>query len=430
MLFTRLNIVMKKNIKHGFNKYPKSFWENLNTQFKSKTEIAKHLNVGMWSVSYWMNYHQIDKDGRRVAHNKLPIPPKEELENLYQKMSLLDISKHYGNVSNVTIKKWLKHHNIPQRKHSHNQRKISVPKSKKTCMDRYGKEFILPPIQSKAEIEIRDWLNNDLGLNFQSNRSILSNNRELDGYDPQQSVAFEYCGLWWHCEKNQPDKKYHWKKYIECQQKGIKLFTIYENEWRERKPQIQNFLKGALGKSSIRIYARECWVDVHTTRNPDIKKFLNDYHIQGAPINYQIAISLSHKNEIVGVMTLGKHHRQNGGECLVLSRLCWRDNYCVIGGTKRLLSYAPKDKPIVSWSDNRWSPQGGVYQRMGFDLVTDYPPGYDYTNNQGKFKRKQSMKKSNIAARPNQTEKERCEELGWYRIWDCGKRKWVLNPKI
>jgi len=46
-------------------------------------------------------------------HNKLPIPPKEELEKLYWEMgwSTLKIAEKYG-VCHKTVRKWLKHHNI------------------------------------------------------------------------------------------------------------------------------------------------------------------------------------------------------------------------------------------------------------------------------------------------------------------------------
>ncbi len=85
------------------------------------------------------------------------------------------------------------------------------------------------------------------------------------------------------------------------------------------------------------------------------------------------------------------------------------------------------NRPIISWSDNRWSPEGAVYDRLGFSMEIEYGPDYSYTNNQGQYRSKQSMQKKHIGAKPNKLEHERAEELGWFRIWDCGKRKWVLK---
>jgi len=53
---------------------------------------------------------------RQYPHNKLPIPPKEELEKLYwkERLSTIDIAKQYG-VCHRTVRKWLKYHRIPIR---------------------------------------------------------------------------------------------------------------------------------------------------------------------------------------------------------------------------------------------------------------------------------------------------------------------------
>lgn len=37
------------------------------------------------------------------------------------------------------------------------------------------------------------------------------------------------------------------------------------------------------------------------------------------------------------------------------------------------------------------------------------------------------MTKKNLKALPHQTEHERANELGFYKIYDCGKKKWSYN---
>lgn len=56
---------------------------------------------------------------------------------------------------------------------------------------------------------------------------------ELDIYLPDEEIAIEYCGLFWHCELKQPKKSYHSTKLQKCNEKGIRLITVFENEWRE-----------------------------------------------------------------------------------------------------------------------------------------------------------------------------------------------------
>lgn len=402
------------------------FWKDLSERFSTATQIAEHLGTSSWVPGNWLKHHNITLDGRSTSQNKKDIPSKQELENLYRTMSLLEISKHYGNVSNVTVKKWFVHHGIEIRTHRANQKQIMVPKMQQTNMERYGVPGMLPSKHSKGELEVCDWLNS-LGYDFKPDRSVLLNNYELDGYDDNIKVAFEYCGLYFHSSKFRDDKRYHWNKYNQCLEKDIRLFTIYENEWQKRNLQCKNFIKGSLGINSKKLQARNCQIKLLGGKSEEVMKFFDDNHIQGAPNGYELCSVLYHDGSIVGAMSFGQHHRQTEQDVLVLSRLCWKDDHMVVGGSQRLFAQIPKVKPIVSWSDNRWSSAGGVYTRLGFEMERDYTPSYDYTNSNGHFKRKQSMMKSIIRATPEQTEEERALELGWYRIYDCGKKKWVFN---
>lgn len=261
---------------------------------------------------------------------------------------------------------------------------------------------------------IRNWLN---GLGYR-----LITTQPFDGIDPTNKFAFMYHKIW-PADTNKNTKK---NIFNICQTQKIQLFTIYENEWRDREPQVKNFILGALGNYKTKLYARDCTIHLSRKSEKSVMDFFNSYHIQGAPNGYDLCVVLYHKGIIIGAMSFGKHHRQNGGNSTVLTRLCWKTGYRVIGGSQRMFSYRPPG-PIISWSDNRWSTFGGVYERLGFTLETEYPPSYDYVNNLSEFKHKQTMTKAKIGAKPGQTEEERAEELGWYRLYDCGKKKWVFT---
>lgn len=123
--------------------FSKEKWIELTKQFKNKSEIAKHLDISVWAVTNWLKKHEINyEDGRNIAHNKKQIPDKIELENLYKTLAMTEIANHYGNVSNVTIKKWLKEYNIPLRSHSDTIKFIATPKIKKTNIVKYGSDYI------------------------------------------------------------------------------------------------------------------------------------------------------------------------------------------------------------------------------------------------------------------------------------------------
>jgi hypothetical protein len=67
--------------------------------------------------------------------------------------------------------------------------------------------------------------------------------------------------------------------------------------------------------------------------------------------------------------------------------------------------------------------------KNGFIMDKELAPDYSYVNLNKRFERvsKQSMKKSNNGCPKEITEKQWAEKHGFVRIWDCGKKRWVLN---
>ena len=67
-----------------------------------------------------------------------------------------------------------------------------------------------------------------------------------------------------------------------------------------------------------------------------------------------------------------------------------------------------------------------MYARLGCVLDEELGPDYSYVKGLNR-RSKQSMKKSNTGCPPEITEKDWCAKMGWYRIWDCGKKRWRLG---
>lgn len=304
-------------------------------------------------------------------------------------------------------------------------------KYKQLCMERYG---VPNPLclqdnrqYGKAQQELADWINS-FGFNFKTDYSILDG-KELDLYDPSLKLAIEYCGLFWHTELSpQPrTRNYHYEKYKKCLKKGIRLITIFEDEWKYRRPQCENILKSILGIQDKTFYARNCDVKEVIDSN-----FFEQYHIQGHGRLTIITFGLWENNELIGAMSLGRHHRKS--KDLVLDRLCFANGIRIVGGASKLFSVCKKwakmhgyDK-IITWSDNRWS-AGNVYPQMGFALDANLPQDYSYVELSKPYKRisKQSQKKSTVKCPVGKTEKEFATERGLARIWDCGKKRWLIN---
>jgi hypothetical protein len=55
--------------------------------------------------------------------------------------------------------------------------------------------------------------------------------KELDIYIPSCNIAIEFNGLYWHSELFRKNKYYHLDKTIRCEEKGIHLLHIFEDEW-------------------------------------------------------------------------------------------------------------------------------------------------------------------------------------------------------
>ena len=301
----------------------------------------------------------------------------------------------------------------------------------KTCLQKYGvpNPLIINQTYGKAQKEMQDWLNS-LGYNFQPDYSLFPP-KEIDLYDAGTKLAIEYCGLFWHNEMSlEPrGKDYHYNKYLACKKKNIRLLTIFEDEWRDKKEICKSRIKSVLGLNQ-RIFARKC--DCMEISKQEFNNFCNLNHLQSENNLGIVYFGLYHQNEIVGAISLGRHHRNK--KQIVLDRLCFKMNSTVIGGSSKLfrqcVEYVKKKRflEIISWSDNRWS-EGGVYVELGFELEQELKPDYSYTNYYNPTKRisKQSQKKSNTGCPPDMTEKEFALQNGLARIWDCGKKRWIYK---
>ena len=202
------------------------------------------------------------------------------------------------------------------------------------------------------------------------------------------------------------------------------MVHIFENEWVNRQSQVKSFLKSKLGKNSRYLYARK--TEVREVPAVEAKRFLNEFHIQGA-CNFKTALGLYNNNELVALLTVGLHHRNNIE--WVLSRFVCREGVTVVGGLSKLTKVAVnKFGSLSTWVDLRWS-NGKSWISLGWELVNVLPPDYFYINTQDTrvITSKQSRKKSSVGTPEGMTELEHAKLDGFSRVWDCGKLKLVYK---
>jgi hypothetical protein len=285
---------------------------------------------------------------------------------------------------------------------------------------------------SKQEKVIEEWINS-LGLPAERFKfPKRKGGRELDIYVPSLKIGIEYCGLYWHNEDSPTPRArmYHKHKMDKADAHGIRLITIFEDEWRDRQSQVKNFVKSALNVHEKKIFARKC--QIRTLKSPEAAAFLESNHIQGAG-KILVAFGIFFDNDLIGVITGSSHHRKMNENELILNRLAFKDGWLVVGGASRLtsalLKYAKENgyTKLISWSDNRWS-QGKVYKQLGFNLEAELGPEYSYVNGSNR-ESKQSCQKKNLVKRGGVgvTELEMANSLNLHRIWDCGKKRWTMD---
>jgi hypothetical protein len=294
-------------------------------------------------------------------------------------------------------------------------------------LDGHGCIKCVPKISS-FELEINDYITNELRLNtIISDRSIL-NGKELDIYIPSKNLAIEFNGLYWHSELFK-SKNYHLNKTKLCNDKDIKLIHIFEDEWLYKQDIVKSRLRNILGLTNLKIYGRKCIIKELSTK--DINKFLSNNHLQGA-VRASINLGLYYNNELVSVMTFNKPRlgigvRYDGYE---LSRFANILNTTVIGGASKLVKHfikIYKPKEIRSYADIRWS-DGDLYKTLGFTETHRNKPNYWYINGLNRLHRfnfrKHKLKEEGFDI--SKTEHEIMLERKIYRIYDCGTISYSL----
>ncbi|MFW5847427.1 MAG: hypothetical protein ACOCVF_00715 [bacterium] len=341
--------------------------------------------------------------------------------------------------------KHLKTHNISLHEYKLKYSTNTISKNLKLKQQKHYNNFLKNKPFTKQSSYEKEIINNLPNINFTiSDRKIL-NGLEMDLYDPKNKIGIEVNGVFYHSEiGGKKDKNYHLNKSIQSLKRGINLIHIFEDEMVYKKDIVISKLKHIFNCSNaIKLHARK--LIITELNNNVISDFLDKYHIQGSSKN-SINIGTYYKEKLVAVMCFDnkryfnkeKNHNNNTYE---LTRFVTHSDYIIRGIASKLLNYFIREyKPekIISFADRRWTPDqhNNLYIKLGFELVKILKPDYSYVN--GKISRKNRLHKfgfgkSSLKKRypeiydDNKTEWEMMQELGYDRIWDCGKFKYELK---
>jgi len=256
------------------------------------------------------------------------------------------------------------------------------------------------------------------------------NSYELDIYIPSYNLAIEYDGLYWHSDAIIKNSNYHITKTKLCNDNGIRLIHIFEDEWLNKRTILEKKIEYLLNKSkSEKIHARKC--EIKEIESNIKNSFLDKYHIQGKDQS-KIKLGAYYKDELISVMTFSLGNISRGGNpkdelSLELSRFCTNYDYIAVGIASKLLNYFKKNynwRLIYSYADLRYS-NGKLYETLGFEQKYVTSPDYWYVDFNRRIYR-YNLRKQYLDEN-NKTEKEIRKEEGYHRIYDCGKIKYVLK---
>lgn len=265
---------------------------------------------------------------------------------------------------------------------------------------------------SNMEYQVFDYIRNLIKdkLILRSFKSILKKGKELDIYIPDMKLAFEFNGLYWHSDAFK-DKDYHLTKTLQCNNKGIRLIHIFEDEWLKKQQIVKNKIKNALCLVTQSIDIDNC--QVKEISDDLSSKFLKKYHI-GGDVYSDIQLGLFYNNRIISVMTFKTVHdslydyKRFDYE---LRRFCTIPSFKILGAENKMISYF-KTKfhgSIITYVDKRWS-NGKNYKKLGFIKLKNQQPDYFFIMNRSR------CDKSYFDS-----------DATYHKVYDCGKNVFLLE---
>ena len=272
-----------------------------------------------------------------------------------------------------------------------------------------------------------------------TNEKIISNDKstinpyELDIYIPSKNLAFEFDGIYYHSNQFK-DKMYHYNKTKLCEEKGIRLIHVFEDDWRFKQDIVKSMIKSSLGIYEQKIFARKC--EIKNVFVSEYRNFMNKNHLQGyTTASYYIG--LYYNDELIQCVGI----KYNGlNKTYELNRMVTKLNTQVIGGFSKLIKYSVNQfniKEMISYVFKSWF-NGNSYETCGFEFDKECPPTYWYIVNGMKVNRMNYQKK-HIKEKFNKgelkyyndsdSEFDNMAKNGFSWIWDSGKIKLKYTVK-
>jgi len=288
--------------------------------------------------------------------------------------------------------------------------------------DKKNSEYIDKNKKFSQEEELFDFINMIYKGEVIRNTYDIIPPKELDIFIPQEKIAIELNGLYWH--SNKWIKKYnHLDKLNNCLEKNIKLIQIFEDEWIFKKNIVKNNLRRILSKNKyIRLKYKNC--KIIEIGNKKKSYFLEKFNIQGTDYSF-VNIGVFYKNKLVAVMTFNylnklKHQWK-------ISRFSIDFNYIIPGIFENILGYFKKKylwEEIIYYVDRRWDFLKSFNDEC-FDSCKITNPNFWYIS-ETRMRYRFSVGIGKDFMNLNESDEIKKKYL---KIWDCGSLKFSIKNK-
>jgi len=288
--------------------------------------------------------------------------------------------------------------------------------------------------RSTPQREIADYIRS-LGFDIETDTRKVIAPLELDIYIPEKKFAIEFNGLYWHSSAAPNHKRgRHVVKAKRCQDAGVKLFAIFEDEWDCKQDLIKSMIAHKLGVANgINVGARKTTVVSLSAK--ECKEFHDKFHLDGG-LSYK-GYGLEYDGKIIAAISLRKFTRAPYQGFTEVARFACDTNYIIPGAMSKLLKVVKGG--IVSYSNNRVG-SGNVYSTLNFveDTVST-AASYWYTDFNTRVWRTRCQRVNTpeiLKLFPSEEEQAKGGVFSYklfgddrqlYRVEDYGSKRWILK---
>ena len=251
--------------------------------------------------------------------------------------------------------------------------------------------------------------------------------KELDIYLPEFKIGIECNGMYWH-STDKKNKNYHVLKRKSCKNAGIRLISIWEDEWVTKQQQVKDYLRNIVIQPELKHYARKLeikHVPIHEQR-----KFLDNNHFQGH-VGNTVCLGLYCDLELIQLMSLTNKRDR----LYEIGRLCTKRSNVVIGGSERLFKALKLEindlwDTIISYNDlDKFT--GEIYGKLGMKCVSESEHFFFFKKWKRIFRRRirkiYEAEFGKIEDGEEVSQKIMAKKLKWYTCYTSGVSKFELK---